>query len=149
MKRAGIHRRSWFFDTYEGFSYSEAETSSDKVWQGSHQDTSLGQVKQFLSGFDNAQCVKANILKDEFPSDMRRIAVCNVDVDMYEAIAAALRKSAPLMSTGGIIILEDPGHTPHLAGAMLAFHQFMETEQAKVFTPLYFSSGQIVLIKHS
>ena len=147
MRRAGIHRRCWLLDTYEGFNYAEARFSGDKVWQGTHSDTSINQVRDFLAEYKGARCLKLNIISDGLPEDIAKIAVCNIDVDMYEAVLAAALKVANRMVVGGVVVLEDPGHTPFLAGARLALHEFMSAGEGRSFTPLYFESGQTFLIK--
>ena len=82
---------------------------------------------------------KSNIVADDLPQEVDRIAVANIDVDIYEAVAAALLKVSPLMSVGGIMVVEDPGHTPLLIGARVALQEFLETEAASRFLPLYVS----------
>jgi hypothetical protein len=74
------------------------------------------------------------------------IAVANLDVDMYEAVAAGLRKIAPHMLTGGILVLEDAGHTPLLIGAKLALEEFLRDPMGQRFMPLVMGSGQTFLI---
>jgi hypothetical protein len=147
MRRAKIYRKCWLLDTYEGFDYEKAKASGDKVWQGSHRDTSIAAVKAFLSDFENAHCLKSNIICDELPESTAHIALCNIDVDMYEAVLAAVIKVSARMVKNGIIILEDPGHTPLLAGARLALSEFMQMPESLGLTPVYLSSGQTFLIR--
>jgi hypothetical protein len=147
MRQAGILRKSYFFDTFEGFSYPTAETSADAIWLGTHENTSIQRVTELLSCFANAHVGKLNIIEDELPKEVAGIAVCNIDVDIYEAIRAALKKTADLMVPGGIIIVEDTGHTPLLGGALLAMEEFLQTEQANSFLPIHLSSGQTFLVK--
>ena len=145
MRRADIQRTAYFLDTYEGFSYEEAEKSSDSAWFGTHTETSLEAVKEYLSEYPNAKPVKANIITDGLPEEITRIALCNIDVDIYDAVYAALKTVAPLIAEHGIIIAEDYGHTPWLIGAQFAVRRFLEETDG--FMPLYFPSGQMVLIK--
>jgi hypothetical protein len=146
MRRAGIHRESWFLDTYEGFTYDEAQDSEDQVWKNSHQETSIDRVKNYLSEFSGVHVVKNNCISDPFPEEIGDIAVANLDVDMYEAVKAGLKSLATRVVRNGILIAEDYGHTPLLIGAQKAVHEFLE-ENPGVFTPLYMSSGQIFLVK--
>ncbi len=145
MRRAKIHRTAYFLDTYEGFTYEDAEKSSDAAWYGTHTETSLETVKEYLSAYDNARPIKTNIITNELPEEIKEIALCNIDVDIYDAVYAALKKVAPLIVKHGIIIAEDYGHTPWLIGAQYAVRKFLE--ETKGFMPLYFSSGQIMLIR--
>lgn len=145
MHRTGIIRTSYFLDTYEGFTYAEAEQSSDAAWYGTHTETSLEMVKQYLSEYSNAHIIKSNIITNALPSAIKQIALCNIDVDILDAVYAALKKTAPLVVEHGIIIVEDYGHTPWLIGAQYAVKKFLK--ESEEFMPLYFPSGQIILIK--
>ncbi|EHL04223.1 hypothetical protein HMPREF0322_05143 [Desulfitobacterium hafniense DP7] len=146
MNRAGIRRKSYFLDTYEGFAYEEARDSMDALWQDGHTDTSVSGVREYLSDYNNYELVKANIIRDTLPEGIKQIAVCNVDVDMYEAVAAALERVKGLIVPGGIIIAEDFGHTPALIGAQKATIDFISAHRDS-FIPLYLESGQMFLIK--
>ncbi len=146
MKRAGINRKAYFFDTYEGFTYEEAQNSEDTYWKNTHTETSLQTVKNFLSEYDNANCIKSNIIKDELPSEISKIAVANIDVDMYEAVKAALYKVKDRIVQYGIILAEDYGHTPFLLGANKAVSEFLE-ENPNQFISIISSAGQMIMIK--
>jgi hypothetical protein len=54
---------------------------------------------------------------------------------MYEAVAAALAKVAPLIAEGGIIIAEDQGHTPLLIGAYVAVQKFLKSPEGGILSP--------------
>jgi hypothetical protein len=148
MAEAGIQRRVYLLDVYEGFTYSEAGQSADAVWQGTHQDVQMDRVAKLLSGFRVPhELVKSNVITDDLPAEIEQIAVCNVDVDLYEAVAAALRRVAPYIPVGGIIIAEDQGHTPLLLGGYMAVVEFLESEAGLRFVPVHLSSGQMYLIR--
>jgi hypothetical protein len=152
MNQAGIYRDAYFFDVFEGFLYDAALASSDAVWSGSHATEGLAAITARLqryalpaSGFD-VIVRRHNIIEEEIPIDIPRIAVANIDVDLYEAVLAALQKVAPRMTPGGIIIVEDPGHTPYLVGARVALDEFLASRAATGFLPIYMESGQTFLI---
>jgi len=148
LGRSGIRRRSYFLDTFEGFNYDGVESSADRIWAKTHTDTSHEAVQALLSRFKTPwQLVRANVIADPLPDGVRQIAVCNIDVDMYEAVAAALAKVAPLIPVGGIIIAEDPGHTPLLIGAYAAVQEFLATEAGRAFVPVQLTSGQTFLVR--
>jgi hypothetical protein len=94
----------------------------------------------------DVRVVQGDVTTDPLPPEIERIAVCNLDVDMYESIAAGLRRVAPLVVQGGVIVVEDPGHTPGMGGGRLALQEFLETEAARRFVPVYLESGQTFLI---
>ena len=91
----------------------------------------------------------ANIISDELPDEVRArgIAVANIDVDLHEAVLAALERISPHVTKYGIIVVEDPGHTPLLIGACLALKKFMENGGSDMFIPVVMDSGQTFLIR--
>jgi Macrocin-O-methyltransferase (TylF) len=146
MKVARSDRKSYFFDLFSGFTNESSEQSGDAAWLNSHTDTSQQTVQKFLGEFNNFTLAKLDIVNQDLPAEIRKIAVCNIDVDIYEAVKAALAKVAPLISIGGIIILEDQGHTPFLAGAYLATVEFIQGGPER-FVPIHMTSGQMLLLK--
>lgn len=145
MEKADIKRRSYFLDTYEGFTYENAEASNDTFWNGTHSETSVNMVREYLQDYRFANVIKSNIITDAICSDIEKIAVCNIDVDMCDAVYAALNKASEKMVKHGVIIAEDYGHTPLLSGAQYAVRKFL-SEHSGEYIPLYFNSGQIFLI---
>jgi len=144
MQSAGIERKSYFLDTFSGFDYTEAREATDSYWAGRHGDGGLSFVSTQLSSFKNFELVQSNIIRDPLPAALSAIALANIDVDLYDATRAALNKVRERLVPGGIIILEDAGHTPLLGGAFLATQEFIQ-ENAD-FYPLQLSSGQCYLI---
>lgn len=147
LQRAGLKRRAYLLDTFEGFNYEEAKTSKDAYWLDTHGDTSIERVRQFVSGFGDVIVERSNIITDPLPDGSGPFAVANIDVDMYEAVLVALQKIVPRLSPGGIAIVEDQGHTPFLGGAYLAVHEFLATPAARGLTPVHLPSGQMFLVK--
>lgn len=153
MNTAGIHRPCYFLDVFDGFSYEEAETSPDICWAGTHKTEGRDAVAERLSKFAKPEAgleinvIKSNVISDPLPEGTEEIAVANLDVDIYEGVLVGLRKCAPRIVKRGILIVEDPGHTPWLLGARLALEEFMEDEIAQEFLPVYMESGQTFLIR--
>jgi len=153
MKESHIKRSCFFLDVFEGFTYQAAKDSSDAMWEGTHATEGLNIVKKRIEpycesvGGLTAEVIKSNIIVDELPDQIGDIALANIDVDLYEAVLAALVKIAPRMVVGGIMVVEDPGHTPALIGSRLALSEFMETPIASSFTAIYLESGQTFLIR--
>ena len=147
MRRAGIPKTVYCMDVYEGFNYEAAEHSQDAVWFGSHTETSVARVKEFLKLYPNAEVIKLDIIGSHLPEKIGPIALCNIDVDMYEAVEAALKKVSPRISSGGFIVVEDAGHTPYLAGANLATMEFMKSDLGAAFIPIYMQSGQYLFVR--
>lgn len=153
MYEKGLKRNCYFFDVFDGFNYEAAKTSADNLWEGSHQTEGIQQVEKRISKYhkpNNGPSIfveRNNIIENELPRKIQQIVIANVDVDLYEGVKAALFKVCDKIVRGGIIIVEDPGHTPLLIGARLALKEFMESESSHQFMPIYMESGQTFLIK--
>lgn len=91
--------------------------------------------------------LRNNVISDALPDGIGPIAVANIDVDMCEAVEAALFRLAPLMSVGGVMIVEDAGHTPRLAGVPLALDKFVRSDVGRAFSSVYMASGPTYLIR--
>lgn len=147
IAKKNINRICYFFDTYEGFNYETARNSKDSSWYQTHQDISMEAVQNLLKDYPHARVVRLNIIDDDLPKDIKKISVCNIDVDIYEAVLAALKKVSPYVQVKGIIIVEDQGHTPRLAGAYCAFKEFIRGGEGRKYIPIQMASGQAFLIK--
>lgn len=153
MQEAGIYRPSYFLDVFDGFTYSAAQESADAIWANSHATEGIEIVSGRLKEFEqpllgrSVHVVKNNIVTDELPAEIDTIAAANLDVDQLEAVYAGLIKLAPRIEVGGILIVEDPGHTPLLIGAQAALELFLAGQIAEKFLPIYMSSGQYFLVR--
>lgn len=153
MKATQVQRICYFIDTFAGFNYAVAMTSSDAHWQGTH-DASLEHVARRLEAapsYNGPQptfkLVKSNIVQDELPAEISSIVMCNIDVDIYDAVLAALRKTWPLLIQRGICVVQDPGRTPRLGGARLALDHFLREVGSQECQAIYLESGQTFLTK--
>lgn len=152
MQQARIRRTSWFLDVFIGFNYPEAHESTDIHWAGTHHVGPAEIVAEQLAEYNtpkwpiDIRVQQNNIISDPFP-DTGPIAAANLDVDMYEAILAGLNKLAPRLAVGGILIVEDVGHTPALSGAFHAMSEFLASDAAKGLLPITMTSGQTFLIR--
>ncbi len=152
MSQINLKRKCYFLDTFEGFNYKESKKSIDQHWSETHElwgvENTINKIKKLLCKFDiSHKIAQNNICKDNLPKSIKRVAVCNLDVDIYDATLTGLKKIAPLIVKNGIIIAGDEGHTPALGGAVLALKEFLETKEGKKFIPIYMESGQMFLIK--
>jgi hypothetical protein len=145
-------RRGFLFDTFNGFDYPEAQTSSDQIWKNTHKlygvEETIKHVSKTLDYVktDIVLC-ENNICVDPLSDDIKSIVVANIDVDMYEPTIAALNKVTDLVVPGGIIICEDAASTPGLYGAYLAMEEFLESEKGKDYIKV-FKGSQYFLIKN-
>lgn len=154
---AAIRRsiRAYFLDVFEGFNYSASALSADAVWHGTHVTDGFEAVRARLLEYGaespelHIAVERRNIITDALPAAVieEGIAVANLDVDLHEAVYAGLHKIAPHIVPGGILVVEDPGHTPLLIGARLALHKFLAEPIGTQFVPLAMQSGQTFLIR--
>jgi len=142
-----------FLDVFEGFTYPAAMQSADSLWVNTHKTAGVDVIRQRLVSYADGRpdlrvhVHQSNCITDDLPGDIKQIAVANIDVDLYDAVLAALHRVAPLMVPGGILVVEDPGHSPFLIGARVALDEFLESAAAEAFTPIVMQSGQTFLIR--
>lgn len=144
-----------YMDVFEGFDYPEALTSSDVFWAGTHQTDGYAKVRARILAYGrdvpgmHIEVSRANVISDPIPEAIVRAGVklANIDVDLYEAVAAGLARYAPLIVPGGIMICEDAGHTPLLIGALKAVEEFMASEAGRDFCRIDLPTGQTFLVK--
>ena len=144
-------RKAWLLDTYDGFNYETASSSSDVIWAGTHKlmgvEKTVEYISETLSGsLTDFELAPNNICIDKLPVEISKIAVANIDVDMYEPVLAALNAVSSHMQIGGIIICEDAASTPALYGSLLAMKQFLSSAQGQSYLEI-FKGGQYFLLK--
>jgi hypothetical protein len=144
-------RRGFLVDTYDGFTYSTAESSGDQVWSGTHTlfgvEETQQYIKETLEGVRTPfKMIASNICEDDLPPEVKKISVANIDVDLYEATRDALLKVSPRIQVGGIIICEDPSSTPWLYGAYLAMEEFLKSSEGRKFQSVH-KTGSYFLIR--
>jgi len=153
MKEIGLARDCYFLDVFDGFVYEEARTSPDAAWAGTHATEGREEIERRLRRHESpgngprVTVALANVIHDELPEGTERIALANIDVDLYDAVRAALVRVAPRLVPGGLMIVEDPGHTPHLIGARLALEEFLEADGGRDFRRLHMESGQAFVFR--
>ena len=144
-------KKAWLFDTFDGFSYEQAQRSADMIWANTHRLMGVEQTKEYIKETFRGsstpfELIELNICESKLPESIQKISVANIDVDMYEPTLAALSKCAERMSVGGIMICEDAASTPALYGALLAMNDFLDSETGKCFLPI-FKKDQYFLLK--
>lgn len=156
MSGAGISKRVDLIDVFDGFVYEEALSSPDAHWAGTHQTDGVARVARRLaqSRFPDMPMVdfhlhRLNIVTQDLPPHVVRsgLSLVNLDVDLYEAVGAGIAKVHPHLVPGGVLVVEDAGHTPLLSGARLALSEFLASQEAENFQAIEMESGQVLLIK--
>ncbi|MFP4329891.1 MAG: TylF/MycF/NovP-related O-methyltransferase [Alkalispirochaetaceae bacterium] len=105
-----IERHLWLADTFTGV--VKAGPKDDYYKGGEHADTSVEVVEKLL---DSLGLSDYTILKGIFPEQSahllggRRIALCHVDVDVYQSAKDVAHWVWPRMPVGGVIVYDDYG----------------------------------------
>jgi hypothetical protein len=133
------------FDSFGRF--PETEYDQDKVMRenfiSSAGDQSISKL-QLEDVLENKDCQKNTILIEgnitktvpEFVSNNPdiKISLLNLDVDIYEPTVVILKYLIPLMSKGGIIILDDYNSFP---GETKAVDQYINGKDIKINKPIF------------
>lgn len=153
LENINLARKCYFIDTYEGFNYPNSDKSFDIGWDKSHfvEHGIENKIKQmYSSNFKNSnfEIIKSDVMAPNLFNKFDKIACLNLDVDCYEPTLHVLLNTWHKIPIGGIIVCEDPGHTPCLAGALTAFNKFLYHDGfIKYFVPVKLESASHFLIK--
>lgn len=147
-----IEKKFFVYDYFDGFTYEESKKSIDYIWQDSHSTDGRDQVEKRIKArlkekIDNFQVIQRNIIEDDALREVEKISFVNIDVDLYEAVYAALIHVHKKICVNGIIVVEDAGHTPMLLGSKLALEEFLDLVGKNQYHSIQMESGQYVLIK--
>jgi len=102
--------RIWLCDTFTGV--VKAGEHDSHYTGGEHADTTVGMVESLLGRMG---VTKAQILVGVFPDETgaeianQQIALCHIDVDVYQSAADIVAWLAPRMPCGGILVFDDYG----------------------------------------
>ena len=101
LKNKTVH----LFDTFEGM--PEDDDQPDGHEAGTFCDTSLSEVKRYLSGLDNCE-----FHKGFFPSTAKllgetKFSFVHLDADIYQTTKAGIEFFFPRLTSGGIIFFDD------------------------------------------
>lgn len=147
--RSFPNRRLWLYDTFEGI---PAPTVIDGDYAQSFTGDfvgSVGSVYEVLEKvrFPLEQAVfRKGLFQDTFKEQLpHKIALLHVDGDWYESILLTLQTFYPIVSDGGVIILDDFGHWE---GARRAFYEFCRQQEIEPliervgYTQAFWRKGQ-------
>lgn len=152
IEENNIDKKFFVYDYFDGFTYEEAENSLDSSWLGTHRTDGKKaveeRIKLRLAKYrDNFQILQRNIIEKDALKEVKKISFANIDVDLYEAIGAALSHVHKKLSKYGIIVVEDAGHTPRLLGAKVALTEFLEEVGENKYYCIQMESGQYILVR--
>ena len=129
------------FDTFSGM--PPTDPSRDIVREGDFKDTSLEEVKAYLSDFDNICYYQGLFPVSAKPVENLKFSLVHVDVDMYKSVLDCCDFFYPRIEKGGIMIFDDYGHV-NCPGAKMAVDEFFSD---KVESPCYLPTGQCIVIR--
>jgi len=149
-----IDKKFFVYDYFDGFTFEEAKNSLDSVWAGTHVTDGKVAVEQRVRSRlarqnKNFAIYQRNIIEDNALKEVKKISFANIDVDLYEAVYAALFHVHDKLCVNGIIVVEDAGHTPLLLGAKVALEEFLDEVGNGIYTSIHMESGQYILVKRS
>jgi hypothetical protein len=98
-------RQLYLFDTFTGMPMTQVSTESDKWTKKTHQNTSVEEVRSFLSDYPNVDIIPG-IFPMSLPEHFKMLtfSFVNLDVDLYQPTLDALNFFWPRMSSGGRLI---------------------------------------------
>jgi len=132
MALAAPHKTVYAFDTFAGMPEVTAE---DQHKAGDFGDACYYETLEAMKPFGNLVPVRGEF-KDTFPTFNQPIAALFLDCDLYESYKLAFQWMWPLISPGGICILEDYG-VLDCKGATKAIEEFFEPRQIELREDLY------------
>ena len=152
IEKNKIDKKFFVYDYFDGFIYEEAKKSLDTSWLGTHRTDGRDKVDRRIKSrlnekTSNFQVIQRNIIDDDALREVEKISFANIDVDLYEAVYAALIHVHKKLSVNGIVVVEDAGHTPILLGAKLALEEFLDFVGEDQYHSIHMESGQYVLIR--
>ena len=134
------------FDPFEkaGFEGFRPDETSFKIDEFT--DTSYAAVVHLLAAKPYAQAVQGFFPQAAEPFDLREIAFCHLDIDLYEPTLNSLNYLAPRLARRGVILLDDLGHlsTP---GVPDAVNRFLSGNPSFLLIELFPHQG-ILLPRH-
>lgn len=142
LENLGSEKRLYMFDMFEEF--PEEIMGVDSLWNETHQ-VDFSEIKLKFSAFDNVTLVKGDFTETFQQANIESLCFVYVDCDSYRGTKFILETVFDtVLSTNGILVLEDYGHGP-LLGNRLAFHEFFDTRKDCLKFFSQFSGFQIVV----
>lgn len=119
--QAGI--KFYSFDPFEKAGFESLRPDETLFKIDEFTDTSYTAVVKLLAAKPNAQVVQGFFPQAAEPFDLRDIAFCHLDVDLYEATLKSLNYLAPRLAAKSVILVDDLGHvaTPGVRDAVNYF----------------------------
>lgn len=128
LQAIGDFRAYICIDTFNGFTHEDREFEESargklsSVYEHRYADASLRSFRRTLAnnGITRVIPIQADI-KSYDMEPLSEISFCLIDVDLYLPVKAALEKVIGLVSSGGIIVIDDCQEHPLWDGALQAY----------------------------
>jgi O-methyltransferase len=152
-RRGDFSREVWLYDTFEGMvKPTENDGEVDKQLFTSYaredggSDWCRAELGEVITNIESCgyqiKFVKGRV-EDTIPRNLPdQISVLRLDTDWYESTRHELEYLYPLLSSGGILIIDDYGA---FAGAKRAVQEFMVSQKLDVFLHRIDSTGRLLL----
>ncbi|HXW77817.1 MAG TPA: TylF/MycF/NovP-related O-methyltransferase, partial [Candidatus Eremiobacteraceae bacterium] len=137
----GTGRRLELFDTFAGM--PETNPKEDLHRAGDFGDTTLESVRAYLAGFSDVDFYAGLIPSSLHAVAGRTFCFVHVDLDLYDAIAAATAFFYPRVTAGGVFVYDDYG-AGDCPGARKAVDEFFA---GRPEVPLVLGTGQCIVVK--
>jgi O-methyltransferase len=134
------HKDLHLFDTFSGMPPTDQE--KDKHRAGDFSDTSLDQVKEYLSDCRNVFYYPGLFPETASPVDDNYFSFVHVDADIYQSVKAACEFFYPKLVKGGIMVFDDYGFLS-CPGAKVAVDEYFADKEQIIYLP----TGQAIVIK--
>mgnify|MGYP001824481143 CR=1 FL=1 len=142
-------RQLHLFDTFEGFTARSVSAEKDHTdfdtKESKFSDTSITQVKKYISPQNDNICFHQGYFPDSLPDDFpeQTFAFVHLDADLYEPTLEGLKYFYSRMSTNGIILVHDYNAW---IGARKAVDDFF-ADKDEMPVPMPDKSGSVLVIK--
>ena len=133
LQTSGIAKDYYCIDTFSGFlpeDISFEVKNRGKKWRD-YSGFRVNRVKWFeymlkQNGCTRIFCVETDVQKYQF---RRPVSFCLLDVDLYRPTLYALENIWPMLSPGGIIVVDDCKTANQFDGALQAYTEFTESRK--------------------
>ena len=143
LEKRGQGKHLHLFDTFTGMP-DIAIKERDNQAPGDFADTSLENVKEYLSDFSNID-FHPGIIPDTFKRVLnKQFSFAHIDVDLYPTTLECCKYFYERMTKGGILICDDYGFLGYRKAAKAAIDDFFED---KTEIPISLHTGQCFIIK--
>lgn len=133
LQLSGITKDYYCIDTFDGFTSEDVAfevAERGKKWND-FDGFRVNRLKWFMytvkqNGCHRVSCIQTDVQKYRF---CRPISFCLLDVDLYRPTLYALQNIWPLLSPGGIIVVDDCKPANQFDGALQAYTEFTEGQK--------------------